>query len=102
MTEFGLTEKDREIINNIFKKNQLITKVVVYGSRAMGNYKLGSDIDMTLYSEKDISFEVLSRIMGEFDDSDLPYLVDISLYSKLTNVNLIEHINRVGKIIYEQ
>ena len=102
MTDFGLLQKHREIINTIFRNYPLISKVVVYGSRAMGTYKPGSDIDMTLFSEEDVPFETLTKIIGEFDDSDLPYLVDISLYSKLTNENLIEHIERVGKIIYER
>lgn len=102
MTEFGLSQENRDIINTIFKNHSLVSKVVVYGSRAMGSYKPGSDIDMTLFSEAEVTFDDLTKILGEFDDSDLPYLVDISVYSKLTNENLIEHIDRVGKIIYER
>ncbi len=102
MTDFGLSQENRDIINSIFKNHSLVSKVVVYGSRAMGSYKPGSDIDMTLFSEAEVTFDDLTKILGEFDDSDLPYLVDISVYSKLTNENLIEHIDRVGKIIYER
>jgi hypothetical protein len=38
--------------------------------------------------------------MGDFDDSDMPYFVDVSIYSKLDNPQLKEHIQRVGKILY--
>ena len=89
MDDTGLSEHHIEIIKNIFKKYPEISKVILYGSRAKGNYKPGSDIDMTIFSKKDFSYDVLAKIWGDFDDSDLPFLVDLSLFSKLTNKNLI-------------
>jgi hypothetical protein len=40
--------------------------------------------------------------MNDFDDSDIPYTVDVSIYKDLENENLKSHINRVGKVIYEK
>lgn len=100
--EFGLSENHRKIINSIFDKYPQVKKVAVYGSRAKGNYRPGSDIDMTIIEDEKIPFDVLLKIVNDFDDSMLPFLVDISVFSKLTNPDLIEHIKRNGKVIYER
>lgn len=100
--EFGLTENHRKIINEIFDKYPQVKKVLVYGSRAKGNYREGSDIDMTIAEDEKIPFDVFLKIVNDFDDSMLPFLVDISIFSDLTNPDLKEHINRVGKVIYEK
>ena len=100
MENFGLSEKHLKTINEIFSKYTGIQKVLVYGSRAMGTYRPGSDIDMTIIG--DISTRELFKIINDFDDSMLPYLTDISIFSKLKNPGLIEHINTFGKVIYPQ
>lgn len=102
MTDFGLSEKSINTILNIFSSYSKILKVIVYGSRAKGNYKAGSDIDMTIFHDGTLSHVELLSILNDFDDSDLPYLVDLSIFSELTNKDLIDHINRFGKIIYEK
>lgn len=100
--EFGLTENHRKIINEIFDKYPQVKKVLVYGSRAKGNYREGSDIDMTIVEDEKIPFDVFLKIVNDFDDSMLPFLVDISVFSDLTNPDLKEHITRLGKVIYER
>lgn len=100
--EFGLSENHRKIINSVFDKYPQIKKVVVYGSRAKGNYRAGSDIDMTIVEDEKIPFDILLKIVNDFDDSMLPFLVDISVFSNLTNPDLVEHIKRNGKVIYEK
>ncbi len=45
----GLNAHDTEKIRAIFKKFPQIDKVILYGSRAMGTYKPGSDIDIRLF-----------------------------------------------------
>ena len=100
VNEFGLSENSMKIITDIFSKFPSIKKVLVYGSRAMGNFREGSDIDMTIISDGTFSYDDLLSVAGMFDDSYLPYLVDISDFSKLTNPDLIDHIKRNGKLIY--
>ena len=80
-----------------------IEKVVVYGSRAMGNYRTGSDIDLTMYGEytDSITYHNLLRIAGELDDSDIPYMVDLSIFDALDHAKLRDHIERVGQVFYE-
>ena len=100
--KFGLSQKSIAIIQDIYSQFPSIKKVLVYGSRAMGNFRDGSDIDMTIIADDNFSTDELYKIKLLFDDSMLPYLVDISDFSKLKNTDLIEHINRNGKILYEK
>ena len=100
--EFGLSEKTMQTISAIYEKFPAVKRVIVYGSRAMGNFREGSDIDMTLVGDKPIDYDTVLKLYGMFDDSDLPYLVDISDFSSLKNPDLIDHINRRGKVLYER
>lgn len=102
MNEFGLSEKSMRIISGIYEKYPSVLEVVIYGSRAKGNFREGSDIDMTIKGTPDFSRENLLKINNDFYESELPYLVDISDYSKLQNPDLIEHIDRAGKILYRR
>lgn len=96
---YGLSEKTIQTINSIFAKFSEVQKVVIYGSRAQGNYRNGSDIDLTLFGEN-LSDDVLYKISSELDDSYLPYKFDISIFTEISNPSLIDHIERVGVVFY--
>jgi predicted nucleotidyltransferase len=99
-TKFGLAADMIDKINSVFKKYPTIEKVILYGSRAKGNFKSASDIDLTIIcSTQDLSF--LFQVENEIDDLLLPYKVDLSFYSLLDNENLRDHINRVGIVFYD-
>jgi len=97
---FGLYPNSYQQLLSIFQKHENIEKVVIYGSRAKGNYKEGSDIDFTLFGE--LNYDDLLKLKIEFEESSIPYLIDISIYNDLKSVSLLEHINRVGKIFYNK
>lgn len=78
-----------------------VERAILYGSRAMGNYREGSDIDLSLQGTA-IDLSLLQKIEHELDELDLPYKMDVSVYSMLTNPEFIEHINRVGVELYVQ
>ena len=99
--KYGLKYGVLESIINIFSKYIKVEKVVLYGSRAKGNYKNGSDIDLTLIG-KNINIQDLNEIHLELDELYLPYSFDISIFEKLENIDLVEHINRIGITIYEK
>ncbi len=86
--KYGLKDNFISTIEEIFKKNNKITKLIIYGSRAKGTYKLGSDIDLAIVG--DISLEELNKIAIELDDLDSPYTFDLCIYNKLKNVVLIK------------
>ena len=97
--KYGLRDETIDNINRVFEKYHKIQKVIIYGSRAKGNYKNGSDIDLTLIGE-DINIQDLNRIYIDLDELYLPYMFDISIYKNLENIDLIDHINRVGCDFY--
>lgn len=96
---FGLSAATLEKLNSVFAQHNAIDSVLIYGSRAKGNYRTGSDIDLTI-NGSDISFAELMQIENQIDDLMLPYTVDLSQYKKLGNPELIAHIDRVGVVIY--
>jgi len=98
---FGLKETTINRINTVFSKYPDIELVVLYGSRAKGNYQNGSDIDLTLIGDA-LSHAQLTSIETQIDDLLLPYSVDLSLFKQIDNVNLIDHIQRIGIVFYQR
>jgi predicted nucleotidyltransferase len=99
--KYGLGDTSLKKINSIFEKFPAVEKVVLYGSRAKGNFRKGSDVDLTLLGN-DLDFDVLDKIKLEFDDSSLPYKFDISIFSTLSDPDFLDHIKRVGVVFYER
>lgn len=97
---FGLSDILQEKLCSVFRKYNCIDEVVIYGSRALGTNRENSDIDITLKGT--IPFDKLLNIEIEIDDLMLPYKVDLSVYNAIQNKELIEHINRVGKIFFRK
>jgi predicted nucleotidyltransferase len=99
MIHFGLSEQTIERINSVFAQHPVVEKAVLYGSRAKGTHKPGSDIDLTLYGEG-ISPQEQGRILDALEELDLPYSIDLSVFSRLSHVPLRDHIERVGVVFY--
>ena len=99
--KLGLKKSTIKQINDIFEKFPEVQKVILYGSRAKGNFKSGSDIDLTLIGNN-LSLSLKYKIENDIDDLLLPYIFDISIFDKISNNALIEHINRVGITFYKK
>ena len=97
--QYGLSKKTIENLHSIFSKFKKIDQVILYGSRAMGNFKTGSDIDLTLVGPS-LQMDDLLRIEGEVDDLLLPYKVDLSLIHNIDDPEVLDHITRVGVVFY--
>ncbi|MDR3012287.1 MAG: nucleotidyltransferase domain-containing protein [Chitinispirillales bacterium] len=95
---FGLPDKTIDMINGVFSQYSGIEKVIIYGSRARGDYRNGSDIDLTIYG--DISFNDKMHISGLIYELPIPYMCDLSIFKDIKNENLTEHIERVGQVFY--
>lgn len=100
-SDAGLDSETIIKIKTVFEKFAEIDEVILYGSRAKGDYKNSSDIDITLKGNS-ISLSTLNEIALMIDDLLLPYSFDISVYNNIDNSDLIEHINRVGKLFYKK
>ena len=101
LSDVGLSNEIIEKINVVFAKYALVTTAILYGSRAKGNYKLGSDIDLTLICPS-CDLSTLFKIENDLDDLLLPYKIDLSIKSQIDNPDLLEHIERVGVIFYQK
>ena len=93
---FGLKQTTIEKINSVFANYSTIEQAILYGSRAKGCYRQGSDIDLTLKGHE-LTYDQLVKIATDIDDLLLPYKVDLSLYKQISNPDLIAHIYRVGQ-----
>lgn len=99
---FGLKDEIIQQLSAVFGHYPQVEKAILYGSRAKGTYKNGSDIDLTLCGGADLTLSVLYKIMNEIDDLLLPYTIDLSIFSQIDNPDVSEHIRRVGVPFYER
>ena len=100
MNNIGLVDNELNMITDVFQKNQAIKKAVVFGSRAKGNYKQYSDIDIALFG--DVDKMNVEAIIHSLDELPLIYKFDVTAYAAIKNPALCEHINRVGVTVFER
>jgi predicted nucleotidyltransferase len=99
--KFGIKDNTFELIVNALKNCNEIDSAVIFGSRAKGNYKKGSDIDIALKGEN-LSDEIITRLSRIINiDLPVPYKVDLINYNHIKNKDLIEHIERVGIPLFQ-
>lgn len=92
--KFGLKQTTIDKIRGVFARHPEVERAILYGARAKGNYRNGSDIDLTL--------NVLYKISSELDDLLLPYTIDLSILKDISDADVLEHIERVGVTFYER
>ncbi len=97
---YGLSRLVIAKINAVFAHHSQVMKVLLYGSRAKGNFHSGSDIDLSIIGEH-VTHQQLLHIEREIDDLALPYKVDLSLFHQIDNSDLVKHIDRVGRVFYQ-
>jgi uncharacterized protein len=95
----GLSVSTVEKICSVLAKFPQVRKAILYGSRAKGNYKAGSDIDMTLVGPE-LSAMLSMDIAQQLDDLLLPYTIDLSVFELINHPDLRAHIARVGLELY--
>lgn len=95
---YGLAPNDLKMIVNVFKKDHDIKDVFIFGSRAMGNFKPGSDIHIAV--KGNVSKEMMALISLELNEHlALPYKFDVLAYSLIENEDLKKHIDHYGKCL---
>jgi predicted nucleotidyltransferase len=98
---FGLSTATTEKVRKVLAEHPQVEQAILYGSRALGTYKNGSDIDLTLVGGQ-LDLSLLLKIENELDDLLLPYKIDLSLYDQIDNEELKEHIRRAGQVFYHR
>jgi predicted nucleotidyltransferase len=94
MSEFGLDDRALLLIRRVLERHVNIREARVFGSRAKGNYRPESDIDIAIFG--DVDSVVASRVASELDDLPLPYRFDVQAYGCIKHAPLRDHIDRVG------
>ena len=98
---FGLSNDTIAKICAVFAQFPEIERAIIYGSRAQGNDKKGSDIDLSLIG-KGLSQATLYRVLDALDELLLPYGIDLSIFEQIDQPALREHIQRVGSVFYQR
>ena len=100
--KYGIADNSYKLILEAFEKFKEIEKVVLFGSRAMGNYKAGSDIDLALYGET-VNLNTVTKLASLLNEElPIPYFVDVVDTKTINEPSLKEHILQEGKVIFEQ
>ncbi len=99
--KYGLTGSIIDSIQQVLETNPKVDKAFLFGSRAKGNYKEGSDIDLAVKGQE-LSFADILNLIGKLEDLNLPYKVDLLDYNTIKEPALIEHIDRVGIEFYSR
>ncbi|OIN91969.1 MAG: hypothetical protein AUJ20_09155 [Comamonadaceae bacterium CG1_02_60_18] len=100
-TEFGLSARALALLRGLLARYPQIRLARIYGSRAKGNYREGSDIDIAL-DAPDMPFDTYLKLCGEIDDLLLPWDVDLTLLSHIDHPDLLKHIERVGQVLWQK
>lgn len=105
MNEFsrtGLTERDMALIVEAARQVPEIDRVVLFGSRAKGTCKPGSDVDLAIKGPN-LTYESPIRLSDMLNEElPLPFFFDVVNYHAITEPDLIAHIDRVGIVIFER
>lgn len=99
--KFGLSQTTIQKLYIVLSHYPQVEKATLYGSRAKGNFKHGSDIDLTLHGEN-LSLDIVYKILNELDELLLPYTFDLSIFDYINDKDVIEHIQRVGVVFYDK
>ena len=97
--EFGLKQNEIIALREALASIPEVEEAIIYGSRARGTNRVSSDIDITLKGSN-LTYLQLALLDAKIDDLYLPYFVDLSLFSMLKNQDLIESIEREGKLLF--
>ncbi len=96
MNKFGLDDGTIKLILDVLTKYVDICGIKIYGSRAMGNFRNGSDIDISINLDNNT---LVSKILYELDSLPTPYMFDLSNFKTLKNQNLKDHIDKFGQLL---
>mgnify|MGYP006302712279 CR=1 FL=1 len=96
--KFGLSDKVINALISVFEEFPVVKKAIIFGSRAAGDQKPGSDIDLALSGA--LNFETLMKIKAKIEELNLPYNVDLHDYSKIKKLSLKNEIDESGRIFY--
>ena len=96
-----LPRRNLEKIRRVLARHPQVREAVLYGSWAQGTPKFGSDIDIALKGSE-LNLQILNRISRDLDDQLIPNAIDLCIYDRINDPDVLDHIQRVGKTIYSR
>ena len=97
----GLPEADSRRLLGLIQTHPSVKQVMLYGSRALGRQRPGSDIDLCLEAPAMTLGELL-ELGGALDDLLLPWRIDLQLRHLIDHNGLLDHLERVGQVLWER
>jgi uncharacterized protein len=102
MPDCGLSEEDLAAIISILDRHRGVEEALIFGSRAKGNFKHGSDVDLAVKGAA-ITHEVIVSISSELnEETNMPYRFDVVNFHSIESRELLEDINLLGVRMYPQ
>ena len=99
---YGLRDSDLTCIAGAVRRIDEIDECILFGSRAKGNYKRGSDVDLVIKGDR-VTRDTVIHLWGWLnEESPMPYFFDVVQYETISEPTLIEHIDRVGVTLYQK
>jgi predicted nucleotidyltransferase len=100
--KYGLIDRDFIHVNAAIQEFPEIEEVILFGSRAKGNYKKGSDVDLAIKGDR-LTYEITARFADCLnEEKPLPYFFDVVHYEAIAEPMLKVHIDRVGVDLKER
>lgn len=99
--KFGLEQHIIDKLIAVFEQNSKVDKALVFGSRAMGNYRPDSDIDIALKGQ-DLNTDDIIAMSVAFEEKGITHKIDLINYDTIKEPDLKEHIDRVGLELYSR
>ncbi|SMM99163.1 Nucleotidyltransferase [uncultured Candidatus Thioglobus sp.] len=97
--KFGLTTQQIQLLNGIFAQYLPSGSVIIYGSRVKNTHTKISDVDLAIKNSL-LNRHQLAELIDAIEESDFPYLCDLQLFETINNLQLKNHIDRLGKVLY--
>lgn len=99
--KFGLEQHIIDTFIEVFEANSNVDKAYVFGSRAKGNYRPDSDIDISVKGQ-DLSTDDIIAMSVAFETKGITHKFDLINYNSIKEPALKEHIDRVGIELYSR
>jgi len=93
--KYGIKQEVWQKISEIIYSDSSVDRAILFGSRAKGNFRDNSDIDIAIKG-KNITYDNFASIKNKLDELDIPQKIDLILYENIDNKDLISHIERLG------
>ena len=97
----GLPVKVIEQIVHCVAKYDAVERLILYGSRAKGTFKRGSDIDLAVYGHFESPL-FIGQLLSELEALPTPYRFDVTDYYQLNHPTLKAHIDQYGLELYRK